>query len=88
MPRKPILAYAAGGTAAAIAAIVITASTVGLTPSTSGGARDTAAAPAFAPGVAAQAVVTAYEGDSRAGNAVRFTDERHPSGEHEDDDDD
>ena len=88
MPRKPILAYAAGGTAAAIAAIVITASTVGLTPSTSGGSRDTAEAPAFAPGVAAQSVVTASESDGRAGNAVRLTDERLSTGEHEDDDDD
>lgn len=39
MPRKPVLAYAIGGTAAAVAAIVITASTVGLTASNSDAAR-------------------------------------------------
>ncbi|MGE0227815.1 MAG: hypothetical protein AB7I38_11250 [Dehalococcoidia bacterium] len=63
MARRPVLAYAIGGTAAAIAAIVITASTVGLTPSTSEGSSDQAGAPAVLPAENSPAFCEGYEDD-------------------------
>lgn len=85
MPRKPVLAYAIGGTAAAVAAIVITASTVGLTPSTSEGARnDAATAPAVLP--ADGTVLTSYEDDEEYEDEDEHEHEERGEREHDDDD--
>lgn len=87
MPRKPVLAYAIGGTAAAVAAIVITASTVGLTPSNSEGARnDAATAPAVLP--ADGTVLTSYEDDEEYEDEHEHEHEHEERGEREHDDDD
>lgn len=90
MRTKRTPAYAIGGVSAAIAAIVITASTAGLGPASSEGAREQpATAPALMPG-ASTALVTVYEDDG--GGYERDwdddDDDRHEGHEHEDDDDD
>lgn len=87
MPRKPVLAYAIGGTAAAVAAIVITASTVGLTPSRSEGAPSDPASASVVVPAGTNGVLTSYEGDDE--HAYTQSTERHGEHEeHEHDDDD
>lgn len=84
MPRKPVLAYAVGGAAAAVAAVVITASTVGLTPSNSEGARgDTATAPAVLP-AGGGTVLTSYADDE--GYEHEYEHKQHGEREHDGDD--
>ncbi|MFN8584726.1 MAG: hypothetical protein U0446_05345 [Dehalococcoidia bacterium] len=86
MPRKPVLAYAIGGTAAAVAAIVITASTVGLHPTSSEGAPNESTSTAAVAAAGANAVLTSYQDGDHGAYTLTTRYGEHEGREHDDDD--